>query len=209
MPALFRLLPEALVLQPVGDFLRHIILVMLGQNAVGHETVGGGIKNAFRHHALPLTEKIGQDAGIADRHVCFTVRHGKAHRTALATLDRAFRHQTAKADAGAGIDWRLLQIGRHVEIGDGLAEGEHDEQHRRDDEAHAAADDCEPFLFAGHCVTPCGIARPCPSMRTGPAETPNSFASARSCLPSSPSGGKTCKPALNASPAFAALFNTE
>lgn len=203
------LLPQTLVLQPVGNFLRHVVLVVFGKHAVGHETVGRGIEHAFGHHALPFAEEIGQDAGIADRHSRFAVRHREAHRAALAALDRPFRHQPAKADTRAGVDGRFFQIGRHVEIGDGLAEGEHDQQHGRHDEAHAAADDRESFLFAGHCVTPCGAASCFPFTRIGPAETPSSFASARSCLPCSPSGGKAFSPARSASPALASFFSTE
>src|SRR6201993_5235351 len=59
-------LPVALLLQSVGDVLRHIGLVVLGEHAVGSKCTGR-IESAFGDHALPFAEKIRQQALIGDR----------------------------------------------------------------------------------------------------------------------------------------------
>ena len=69
-----------------------------------------------------------------------------------------------------GRDRMGRNIGRHIEKHDFLAKREHDQQHRRSNEAQTAANNRKPFLFPGHC---------CPSG----ALRPNSLACARIALP--------------------------
>src|SRR5688572_11697717 len=59
-------LPMALLLQRVGDFARHVALVVAGQHGVGLEHARR-IEHALGHHALTLAEQIGQNAAIRDR----------------------------------------------------------------------------------------------------------------------------------------------
>src|SRR5262245_33346502 len=73
-PALWRgaelllvvVLPVTLLLQSVGDVLRHIGLVVFGEHAVGPKRTSR-IEGAFGDHALPFAEKIRQQALIGDR----------------------------------------------------------------------------------------------------------------------------------------------
>ena len=79
------LFPVALLLQRVGDFLRHVVLVVLGQHGVGLEPAAG-LERAFGDHALPFAEQVRQDALIADRDSAVAVGHLEAHREIVAAL---------------------------------------------------------------------------------------------------------------------------
>src|SRR5258708_22829357 len=59
-------LPVARPFQCVGDLLGHVVLVMLGEHAIGLERTRW-LDHPFGDHALPLAEQIGQDALIGDR----------------------------------------------------------------------------------------------------------------------------------------------
>src|SRR3954467_11703191 len=50
-------LPVALLLQRIGDVLRHIGLVVLGEHRIGLE-YAAGVERAFGHHALPFAEQV-------------------------------------------------------------------------------------------------------------------------------------------------------
>src|SRR5512133_1865243 len=71
-PALWRgaefpfvvVLPVTLLLQSVGDVLRHIGLVVLGEHAVGPKGTSR-IEGAFGDHALPFAQKIRQQTLIS------------------------------------------------------------------------------------------------------------------------------------------------
>src|SRR3954447_26933017 len=54
-------LPMALLLQAVGDLLRHVGLVVLGQHAIGTKSAGR-IEGAFGNDPLSLAEQVGQQA---------------------------------------------------------------------------------------------------------------------------------------------------
>ena len=53
------------LLQGVGDFLRHVGLVMFGQDRVGVEHTAA-VERTFGYSALPFAEQVGQDALIRD-----------------------------------------------------------------------------------------------------------------------------------------------
>ncbi len=67
-------------LQAVGDFLRHVILVVLGQHGVGLEDAVSR-ECAFRDDALLLAKQVRQDAGIGHRHRFFLVGDREGHRS--------------------------------------------------------------------------------------------------------------------------------
>src|SRR5690606_16971803 len=117
----FRVLPQPALLQPVGDLLRHIGLVVLGEHAVGLEDAAGP-EFSFRHPAPPPPEEVGQYARKGDGNRALHVGDRERHRCALAAHHRALLHQPAEADALAGLDRGGGQIGRHEEVGGPLAE---------------------------------------------------------------------------------------
>jgi len=55
----------ALLLKAVGDFLGHVILVVLGKHGVGIEDAGR-IERALGHYALPFPEQIRQETLVSD-----------------------------------------------------------------------------------------------------------------------------------------------
>ena len=125
-------LPVSLLLETVGDLARHVILVVLGEHAVGLEGAGL-IERAFGHHALPFAEQIGQQALIRDRDGVAAVGHGKADLQVLAAGDAAFLHQPAETNARAGRDLLLDHVGRRIEEDDRILQrGQHqpDREHQ-------------------------------------------------------------------------------
>ena len=66
----------ALLLQRIGDFARHVGLVVTGQHGVGLEHARR-IEHAL-DHALTLAEQIGQNASIRDRQDAARIATSKA-----------------------------------------------------------------------------------------------------------------------------------
>ena len=110
-------LPVPLLLEAVGDLARHVVLVVLGEHAVGLEGAGL-VERAFGHHALPFAEQIGQQALIRDRDGVAAVGHREADLQVVAARDAAFLHQAAEADARARRDLLLDHVGRRIEEDD-------------------------------------------------------------------------------------------
>ena len=81
--------PLAARLQGLGDFRRHVFLVMLGQDLVRHEAAVG-LQAAFHHHPLALAEEIGQHALIGDRQRFLQIGHAEARGPAVAILTLPF-----------------------------------------------------------------------------------------------------------------------
>ena len=77
LPALGRRPPVAARLQGLGDFRRHVFLVMLGQDLERREAAVG-LQAAFDHHALALAEEIGQHAAIGDGQRFLQIGHAEA-----------------------------------------------------------------------------------------------------------------------------------
>src|SRR5262245_7436616 len=67
-------LPDTLGLQGVGDFFRHVILVVLCKNAVGDENAIR-TESAFSDDALLFPEKIRKNAAIGNLDRFLLVRH--------------------------------------------------------------------------------------------------------------------------------------
>ena len=121
----------ALLLQGVGDLLRHVGLVVLGEHAVGPERAGR-VEGALGDHALPFAEEIGQQALIGDRDGALAVGDVEADGEAVAALHAAFLHQPADADARPRLDLLLDHVGRRVEEDDGFPErAEHQSDRER------------------------------------------------------------------------------
>src|SRR6185437_12923762 len=59
-------LPVALLLQGISDFLRHVGLVVLGEHGIRLE-YAGTVERTLGNHALPFTEQIRQNAFVGDR----------------------------------------------------------------------------------------------------------------------------------------------
>ena len=111
----------ALLLQRVGDFLRHVGLVMLGKHGVSLEHTGG-IERALGDDALPFAEQIRQDALIGDRQLGAAIRNLERHREIVAALQRARLDQAAEPEALARADMLLGHHGRRREEHDGIAQ---------------------------------------------------------------------------------------
>src|ERR1700724_1742964 len=67
-------LPVARAFQGVGDLLGHVVLVVLGEHAIGLERAGWP-DHPFGDHALSLAEQIRQEALIGDRYGILAVGH--------------------------------------------------------------------------------------------------------------------------------------
>ncbi len=142
-------LPVALLLQGIGDVLRHVGLVVLGEHGVGAEHARR-IERAFGDDALPLAEQIRQDALVGDRQRRAAVGDGEGHREIVAALQRALLHQAAEAETLAGTEMLLGDHRRRREEHDGIAQRV---QHQaRGDREHdeRAADQCQTPLLPGH-----------------------------------------------------------
>ena len=59
-------LPDALLLQRLDHFARHVALVVLGEHGVGGEAPSAA-DHALGDDALPFAEEVGKDAAIGDR----------------------------------------------------------------------------------------------------------------------------------------------
>src|SRR5690606_25703901 len=114
--SLFGVLPDSLVLEAVGDFLGHVVLVVLGQHRVRHEGSVGGDRS-LGDDPLALAAKIGQDAMIAHGTAGSSVTDRKADFRPSPADYRAFVDQPAEPDPLAGAHLCGLQVARHVKIG--------------------------------------------------------------------------------------------
>ena len=77
----------ALLLQRVGDILRHIGFVMFGEHAVGLERAGF-IEHALGHHALAFAKQIRQNTLITHRQARIAIRHHKGYAQIIAALQQ-------------------------------------------------------------------------------------------------------------------------
>src|SRR5690349_21546110 len=78
-------LPMALLLERVSDFLGHVLLVVLGQHAVGLEHAAA-VERTFGHDALAFAEEIRQQALVGDPDGVLAVGHIEADPEIVATL---------------------------------------------------------------------------------------------------------------------------
>src|SRR6516225_5215658 len=143
------LLPVTLLLQSIGDVLRHIGLVVLGEHAVGPKCTSR-IEGAFGDHALPFAEEIRQQALIGDRDCTLAVGHLETDGKAVTAPNAALLHQAANADTRPRFDVFFNHVGRRIEEDDGLPERTEHQSHRERDHAERGTDEGEASLLAGH-----------------------------------------------------------
>ena len=146
-------LPDALLLEGLGDFGGHVVLVVLGEHGVGKEAAGG-IELAFGHHALALAEEIGKDAGVADGNGLGGVGDGERHGQSLAALQAAVGDEAAEADALAGRDLLFRHLLGRVKEHDGVAQRKQHEEYGNAEDADGEADERRAALLAGHEPSP-------------------------------------------------------
>src|SRR5690606_2436905 len=110
--ASFRL-PYALFLQPLGHFPRHVVLVVLGEHAVGDEDAVRA-EAALGHNPRPVAEQVWQDARVADLDGVLRIGNGKRDLQPLPARNRSVLDETAQADALPRRDRGLpkVEIGR-------------------------------------------------------------------------------------------------
>jgi hypothetical protein len=91
-------LPMALFFQAVGDFPWHVILVMLGKNAIGPEA-SVFKQHALGDHALSFPEEIGQQAAVAHLDRPVAVGYVELKVGVGKFLEALFSNQTSKTEA--------------------------------------------------------------------------------------------------------------
>ena len=136
----------------VGDFGRHVVLVVLGEHGRGDEGAVG-VAAAFDHHALALAEQVGQRAGDRSRG-----RRGLPSVTRNSTVwpsasrcDAALLDQAADAHAPAAGTFMVAEIGRAVEEDEIVAERASAPAPRRPASVASPAEhDTEPPALARH-----------------------------------------------------------
>ncbi len=141
----------ALLLQRVGDLARHIGLVMLGEHGIGAEPARP-LEHAFGDNALPFAEEIGQQAGIADHCPGLAICHGEADALVGTTLDRTGLDQAAEAQACAGREALLDDLGRAIEEDDRIPQRIGDEAGRKTKNDAGRGDHHEATLLAGEAL---------------------------------------------------------
>src|SRR5262249_32842429 len=104
-------LPMAGALESVGNFLRHIGLVMFGENRIGFERAAS-IEYAFGHHTLTFAEQIWQRALVTDRNDGLAVGDFEPHAKISASHHAPVFHQTAEPDTRTGPDMFLHNVRR-------------------------------------------------------------------------------------------------
>src|SRR5262245_23794906 len=172
-------LPDALLLERLGDFGGHVGLVMLGEHGIGQKA-SRGIERALGDDALSLAEEVRQNARIAHGDGAGFVGDGKLDRAAGTALDAAGSDQAPKANALAGANAFLRDFARRVEEDDGVAQrNEHERDGKAQDGNPNADDDCAT-LFAGHEPRPrlAAKALSSPNARSSPAKLRRASASA-------------------------------
>src|SRR6516225_8172743 len=159
-------LPVALLLQSIGDVLRHVGLVVLGEHAVGPKCTSR-IEGAFGDHALPFAEKIRQQALIGDRDRTLAVGHLETYGQAVAAPNAALLHEATDADARSRLDMFFDHVGRRIEEDDGLLERAEHQSHREREHTERGTDEGEASLLAGHRAIPgAQPSRPSPLRRS-------------------------------------------
>ena len=94
-----------LLLQRVGDVLRHIVLVVLGKHSVRPENAGW-IERAFGDHALPFAKQIRKNSLVGNRQGRAVVSDQEADRKIVAAHQRPPLYEAAETEPLAG--WNVL-----------------------------------------------------------------------------------------------------
>src|ERR1041384_2902381 len=104
----------AAALQRVGDFRRHVLLVVLGKDAAGDKDPVAA-QFALGNNALALAEQIGQQTVIHDLEFGLAVGHPESHPTAILFYQALVLDQPADANAPLRPDRLLGEIARSEE----------------------------------------------------------------------------------------------
>src|SRR5262249_62343878 len=97
--------------ESVGNFLRHIGLVMFGENRISFERAAG-IEYAFGHYTLTFAEQIRQRPLVTHRNDGLAVGDFETHVQIIAADHAAAFDQTAEPDARTGPDMFLHNVRR-------------------------------------------------------------------------------------------------
>src|SRR5262249_31729480 len=141
--------PMPLLLEGIGNLLRHVIFVVLGEHVVGLEHAVA-VERAFRHNTLPFAEQVWQDALIGNRNGAVSVRHLEANRKGLAAGKAARSDESAEANASTRSDVFLGHVGGGIEKDNGIL---HCKQYQKDSHgkhAYAAGNQRQPPLLTRH-----------------------------------------------------------
>ena len=142
-------LPMPRLFQRVGDLLRHVGLIVFGEDRVGGEQ-SGTVQRAFGDDALPFPEQVGQHALIGDRYLAVAVGDVETDFQIVAAHQASGLHQAAEPHAGAGGDALLRDVARRIEEHDGIAKRVEHQRHRNGEHAERAADQDEASPLASH-----------------------------------------------------------
>ena len=116
-------------LERIGDFLGHIILVVLGQNVCGEKRAVSD-DATLGDNALPLAEKVGQNAGIKRRHFRSAVMDDE-HVVLSVLLPGLFEHQPAQPDRRARRNLAFGNFRRRIEKHNLVAQCSEDQSDRQ------------------------------------------------------------------------------
>src|SRR5581483_5783681 len=141
-------LPMPLLLQRIGDFLRHVAFVVFREHGVRDENARR-VELPFRHHALSFAEEIGQQAAIYHRQIRAAVSHTEADVKPV-LHDTSLLDQAAEPEARAGFDRLRRKLAWRHEEHDRIAQGRKREPccDRKND--RGCSDKRKASLTAGH-----------------------------------------------------------
>ncbi len=142
-------LPVALPPQGVRHLAGHVVLVMLGEDGIGPENARA-LEHALGHDPLPFPEKIGQQALIAHLDRGLRIDNLEGDLLVGAALHGAFLHETAEADARAGLHVLCLNVRRRVEEHDGVVHGVEHKAERKREDASCDTDQGQAALLSRH-----------------------------------------------------------
>src|SRR5215467_9222676 len=149
--------PNALRLQRLGHFWRHVVLVVLGKYDVGKE-MPSTIELAFGHDALALAKEIRKDPGVADRDGLGLIGNGEFNLHAGTALEATLGHKAAQANALARRNGSFHHLPWREEEDDRVAQGDRDQEHRERKHGEGQDDKHGAALLAGHGWVPRGPA---------------------------------------------------
>ena len=143
---------HAFRLERLGDLRRHVVLIVLGEHAVGDEGALGR-ELALGDDALSFLEQVRQHALVGDRHRLQRIGDGELDLGAAAALHRALGDEAAETEALAAGDRLFGKIAGRVEEDDRIAQGEQHEADGQREHRHADADQNATPLLSRHAAS--------------------------------------------------------
>src|SRR5271156_6564983 len=138
------------LLQRIGHFLRHVGLVMFGENRIGIEQARA-VERALSDDALPFAEQIGQYALVCDGYLVAAVGNVEADFQIVAADQASDLYQSAEPNASARCDMLLRHVTRRIKEHDRIAECIEHERNGDCEHAEPAADQDKASALTGHC----------------------------------------------------------